>query len=199
MSDPVTFSRTIQELTGGGRKEVETKSSLSDLISVVKELRSMTAEGKELPEWMRDPVVFQKTVQELAPKSEGGALEEMRAELAMVRESFHQAELKHKDEQIAQMGNAVQGYRGEVSQLRSDMEKNRQITGRSAYDLLGDLVKKVPDREDIRQMVTEAVGKVPKLEPRSPTERAKTLEKMAGNLEQAAEVEAVEDMWFKWE
>ncbi|GAH62876.1 unnamed protein product, partial [marine sediment metagenome] len=199
MRDPVAFSRTIQELTGGGKKEVETKSSLTDMISVVKELRSMTAEGKELPEWMRDPVAFQRTVQELTPKGEGGALEEIRAELGRVREDLHQTELKHKDEQITQMGSAIQGYRSEVSQIRSEMEQNRQVVGRSAYDLIGDLVKKVPDKDDIRQMVLEAVGKVPKLEPRSPAERGRVLEGMAGNIEMAAEVQAVEDMWFKWE
>lgn len=157
---------------------------------------ALGSEGAVLPEWMRDPIAFQKTIQELAPKGEGDALKEVRDELTRVRDDLHQSELNRKDGQIADLTGVIQGYRGEVDRLRTQMESNR--TGRSAYDLLGDLIKKVPDKEDIRQMVTEAVGKGAKLLPRGAGERERVLEKAATSIEAQAEVRSVENDWFRW-
>ena len=188
---------SMKELVGAGRKEPEAKGTVAEIVSAVKELRTMASEGKGMPEWMTDPVAFQKTIQELVPKGDTEALKEVREQLSQVREDLHQAELKRKDDQITDLTTAVQGYRNEVGKLRDDIEKNRQITGRSAYDLLGDLINKVPDKEDVRQMVTEAVGKGPKLLPRGTTERGKVLEEAATSIEAAAEVKAIEDSWWR--
>ncbi|MBA7663995.1 hypothetical protein ES703_72045 [subsurface metagenome] len=188
---------SMRELVGAGRKEPEAKSSLSELVSAAKELKAMASEGKEIPEWMRDPVLFQKTVQDLVPKGDTETLKEVRDQMTQMREALHESELKHKDEQITDLTTAVQSYRGEVSKLRDEVEKSKVITGRSAYDLLGDLIEKVPDKQDIRQMVTEAVGKGPRLLTRGATERGKVLEGMATGIEAAAEVKAFADDWFR--
>jgi len=188
---------SMKELVGAGRKEPETKGTVGEIISAIKELRTMSSEGKEMPEWMRDPVLFQKTVQELVPKGDTDTLKEVRDELTQMRGALHESELKHKDEQIGTLAEAIRSYRNEVSTLKSDMEKSKQITGRSAYDLLGDLITKVPDKEDIRQMVTEAVGKVPKLVPRGAADRGRTLEAAATSIEAAAEVKTFADDWFR--
>lgn len=153
--------------------------------------------GAQLPEWMRDPVAFQKTIQELTPKGEGDALKELREEITKLREDQYQAELKRRDEQNASLVTLIQEYRGEVAKLRDEIEKNKIATGRTAYDLLGDLVEKVPSREDVKAMVMEAVGKGPKLLTRGIGERAEVLEGMAANIEQAAELKKFEDSWFK--
>lgn len=188
---------SMRELVGAGRKEPEAKGTVSEIISAIKELRTMSGEGKEMPEWMRDPIQFQKTVQELVPKGDSEALKEVRDQLSQVREDLHQAELKRKEDQITDLTTAVQSYRGEVGKLRDEIEKNRQITGRSAYDLIGDLIEKVPDKQDIRQMVTEAVGKGPRLLTRGAAERGKVLETAATSIEAAAEVKAFADDWFR--
>lgn len=195
--DQMAKIESMKELVGVGRKEPEAKGTITEIVSAVKELRDMAGEGKELPEWMRDPVAFQTTIQALTPKGETEALKEVREELTKLREDQHQAELKRRDEQIAGLTGAVQEYRGEVSKLREDLEKSKQITGKTAYDLLGDLVQKVPDKEDLRQMVTEVVSKAPKVLPRGAGEREKVLEGMATEIEQAAEVKSIEDSWFR--
>lgn len=187
----------MKVLVGAGRKEPEAKGSIGELVSAIKELRTMSGEGKEMPEWMRDPFKFQELIQKLVPKGDTDTLKEVRSELTQMREALHESELKHKDEQIADMATAMQGYRSEVSKLRDDIEKNKMITGRSAYDLIGDLINKVPDKEDIRHMVTEAVGKGPKLLPRGATERGRVLEAAATSIEAAAEVKAFADDWFR--
>ena len=151
----------------------------------------------QLPEWMRDPLQFQTTIQALAPKGETEALKEVREELTRLREDQHQAELKRRDEQIAGLTNAIQEYRSEVSKLKDETEKNRALSGRTAYDLIGDLVNKVPDKNDIRQMVSEAISKGPKLLSRGAGEREKVLEGMATGIEQAAEVKSIEDSWWR--
>ena len=188
---------SMKELVGAGKKEPEAKGTITEIVSAVKELRDMAGEGKELPEWMRDPVAFQTTIQALTPKGEAEALKEVREELTKLREDQHQAELQRRDEQIAGLTGTVKEYKGEVSRLREDLEKSKQITGKTAYDLFGDLIKKVPDKEDIRQMVTEVVSKAPKVLPRGAGERAKALEGMATEIEQAAEVKSIEDSWFR--
>jgi len=171
VSEIITGIKELDNLRGAPGKGVDT---ISELLAGIKELDGLRGTGQD------------------------DTLKEVREELTKVREDMHQAELRHKDEQLAQLAGTVQGYRNEVSQLRSDVEQNKQITGRSAYDLLGDALSKVPDKEDIRQMVSELATKGMNLQPRSPAERGKVLEKMATNIEEAAEVKAVEDMWFKW-
>ena len=187
---------SMKELVGVKTKESERGGTLGEVVSAVKDLKEMAGEKTQLPEWMRDPVAFQRTIKELSPKGEGEGLKELREEITGLREDQHQAEIKRRDDQIGELGNAIKGYRNEVERLRDDLEKSRQITGRTAYDLLGDLVKKVPDREDIRQMVMETVGKVPKLLTRGTKEREQVLEGMATGIEEAAEIKAIEDDWF---
>jgi len=189
---------SMKELVGVNRKEPETKGTIGDIISAVKELRGMAEEKTELPEWMRDPVAFQKTIRELTPQSEGEGLKELRNEITKLREEQNEAEIKRRDEQINTLSSAIKGYRGEVETLKDKVEKSRQVAGKTAYDLLGDLVNKVPNREDVRQMVTEAVGKVPRLLPRGTKEREKVLEGMTTGIEEAAAVKAVEDDWFRF-
>jgi len=194
--DQMTKIESMKELVGGGRKEPpEAKgSTITEIVSAVKSLKDMAGEGKGLPEWLSDPVAFQTTIQQLAPKGEGDALKELREEITKLRDDQHQAELKRRDEQIADLTTVVQGYRGEVLKLRDEIEKNKMATGRTAYDLLGDLVQKVPNREDVRAMVMEAVGKGPKLLPRGTGEREQVLEGMATRIEEAAEVKKFEDL-----
>lgn len=174
---------------------LEALAQAAERMKVFKE--ALGGGGAELPEWMRDPLQFQKTIQELSPKGDNEALKELKDELTRLREDQHQAELKRRDEHITDLTTVVQGYRGEVLKLRDEIEKNRMATGRTAYDLLGDLVQKVPDRDDVRAMVMEAVGKGPKLLPRGTGERERVLEGMATNIEFAAEVKKFEDSWFK--
>ncbi|MBA7696871.1 hypothetical protein ES703_105524 [subsurface metagenome] len=177
---------------------VDPLEALSQAATKMKVFREALGSGTaELPEWMRDPLQFQKTIQELSPKGDNEALKELKEELTKLREDQHQAELKRRDEQITDLTTVVQGYRGEVGKLRDEIEKNKMATGRTAYDLLGDLVKKVPDKDDVRAMVLEAVGKGPKLLPRGTGEREKVLEGMATRIEEAAEVKKFEDSWWR--
>ncbi|MBA7621898.1 hypothetical protein ES703_29268 [subsurface metagenome] len=196
--DQMAKIESMKELVGGGKEQPEAKAStITEIVSAVKSLKDMAGEGKELPSWMSDPVAFQKTIQELTPKGDTEALKELKEELTKLRDDQHQAELKRRDEQNAELVTVIQGYRGEVSKLRDEIEKNKMATGRTAYDLLGDLVQKVPDKDDVRAMVMEAVGKGPKLLPRGTGEREKVLEGMATNIEQAAEVKSFEDRWWR--
>lgn len=177
---------------------VDPLEALSQAATKMKVFREALGSGTaELPEWMRDPLQFQKTIQELSPKGDNEALKELKEEMTKMREDHHQAELKRRDEQNASLVALIQEYRGENVKLRDEMEKNKMATGRTAYDLLGDLVQKVPNREDVRAMVMEAVGKGPKLLTRGTGERAEVLEGMAANIEFAAELKAIEDFWFK--
>lgn len=170
--DQMTKIESMKELVGG-RTEAR-GGTVSEVIAAAKELRSMADEGGET-----------------------GALKELRDEVAKLREDQHQAELKRRDEQNAELLSVTQGYRGEVVRLRDEIEKNRMATGRTAYDLLGDLVEKVPSREDVKAMVMEVAGKGPKLLTRGTAERERVLEGMASNIEQAAELRSIEDWWFK--
>ncbi|GAH92354.1 unnamed protein product, partial [marine sediment metagenome] len=177
---------------------VDPLEALSQAAMKMKVFREALGGGTaELPEWMRDPLQFQKTIQELSPKGDNEALKELKDELIKLREDQHQAELKRRDEQNASLVALIQEYRGENVKLRDELEKNKMATGRTAYDLLGDLVEKVPSREDVKAMVMEAVGKGPKLLTRGTGERAEVLEGMAANIEFAAELKAIEDFWFK--
>ncbi len=168
--DQMTKIESMKELVGG-RTEAR-GGTVSEIIAAAKELRSLAGDG------------------------EAGALKELRAEMTKLREDQHQAELKRRDEQNAGLVTVIQEYRGEIIKLRDEIEKNKMATGRTAYDLLGDLVQKVPNRDDVRAMVMEIAGKGPKLLTRGIGERERMLEGMAVNIEQAAELRNVEDWWF---
>lgn len=170
--DQMAKIESMKELVGG-RPEAR-GGTMAEAIAAVKELRSLAGDS-----------------------GEAGALKELRAEITKLREDHYQSELKRRDEQNVELLSVIQGYRGEVIRLRDEMEKNRMATGRTAYDLLGDLVEKVPSREDVKTMVMEALGKGPKLLTRGAGERERMLEGMAANIEQAAELRSIEDWWFK--
>ena len=171
---------------------VDPLEALSQAATKMQIFREAIGSGAaELPEWMRDPLKFQKTIQELSPKGENEALKEVREELAKLREEQYQAELKRRDDQLIDLTSVLRGYRDESIRLKAEVERNRMATGKTAYDLLGDLVEKVPTREDAKFMIMEVIGKRPKLLPRG------TGEGMAPNIEQAAELRNIEDWWFK--
>ncbi len=172
--DQMTKIESMRELVGGRREPEGKGSTVSEIIAGMKALKDMTGDGGET-----------------------GALKELRAEMTKLREDQHQAELKRRDEQNAGLVTVIQEYRSEIVKLRDEIEKNKMTTGRTAYDLLGDLVEKVPNREDVKAMVMEAVGKGPKLLTRGTGERAEVLEGMAANIEFAAELKGIEDWWFK--
>ncbi|GAI26012.1 unnamed protein product, partial [marine sediment metagenome] len=131
--DQMTKVESMKELVGAGAKVPQPTGTLTDIVSAVKEIRTMAGGEGKLPEWLSDPVAFQKTIQSLVPSGDSEVLKELRDEMAKVREDLHQSELKHKDEQIATLSSDMQGYRNEVSSLRAEMERNKAATGKTAY------------------------------------------------------------------
>jgi len=190
----------MKEAIGVGK--AEPKGSLGEVVSALKDLWDMTgAEGK-LPDWLSDPLSFQKTIQSLVPTGDNEALKAVREELSQVREEMHQTELTRKNEQINLLVNEIQNYRSEVGSLKTDIEQNRNQAGRTAYDLIGQAIekldKKVPDKEDIKSMIAETVRHGTQLSTRGIAERGKELEGMAAGMEAVAEIKTIEDSWFRF-
>jgi len=83
-----------------------------------------------------------------------------------------------------------------VSEFKPYVWRLRKDSDEFNDGLLGDLVKKVPDKEDIRSMVFEALGKGPKIQPRGPGEMEQVLEGMATEIDHVAELKSFEDSWW---
>jgi len=160
-----------------------------------KDIVTEMTKGEGLPEWMTDPVSFINTVQQLGPK-EPEALKELQQQVNKLRQDLHEAELKRRDEEIANLRSAVQSYRQEVDSLRTQLEKNRQETGQTTATLLTKLVDKLPDKGDIKTVAMEIVGKLPGHPPRWGRAREGEIGELAEEMESEASLREAEDWIF---
>jgi len=160
-----------------------------------KDIAAEMKKGEGLPQWMTDPVSFITTVQQLGPK-EPEALKELQQEVNKLRQDLHEAELKRRDEEIANLKSALQSYRQEVDSLKTQLEKNRQETGQTTATLLTKLVDKLPDKGDIKSVAMQIADKLPGPPPRWGRAREGEIGELAEHMESEASLREAEDWIF---
>ncbi|MFA5186438.1 MAG: hypothetical protein WC551_08185 [Patescibacteria group bacterium] len=185
----------LREAMGVKAPQPQTGGTLAEMVSAIKELREMSGENKQLPDWLQDPFVFQETMKRLAGGGDA-QVTELKGELDRLREELTKEKEARLMATIHAQGQEISSLREEIGNLAAQIEKGRHVVGKTSIDLLADAINKLPDRSDIRQFALEVAGKAPHLVARSAEQRGAELDQLAGDLEAEAATQEVADWIF---
>jgi len=185
----------LREAMGVKAPQSQTGGTVAELVSALKELREMSGETKQMPDWLQDPFTFQETLKRLTGGGDA-AVADLKGELDRLREELAKEKEARLMATIHAQGQEISSLREEISNLATQIEKGRHVVGKTSYDLLADAINKLPDRSDIRQFALEVAGKAPSLVARSLEQRGEELDGLATDLESEARLQDVADWVF---
>lgn len=218
--DQMARIEQMKALVGGG-KEPETKGTIGELISGVKDLQEMAREGKpvELPNWMTDPVAFIETVQKVTGGERGGADwmtdpakfietirtitgepkadEGLKSEIGELRQALIDMKEERYKDQIGSLQAANVSLAKKLDELVDYVaEMKRPVTGKTEMDVISEIAGEgisiiKTELPGLRRDIKETLAGAPL----PPGKTAEQREQRVGRLRKALETDKeVEDL-----
>jgi hypothetical protein len=186
--------QAIQKAEATGQP-IDPMQYMLDISDKFKNFRDLMGGGGGIPDWMKDPVQFRKM---MAPENSGDseAMKELKTELQTMRAEQHAAELRQRDQTIANLTSQAERDKNELLQKIEDVKKDQRVTGKTIYDLVDKMGNKFPEAREVIEGIRTLGQNPPKFPLGGPADVSKRLENAAGKLEESGALKKAGDNWF---
>jgi uncharacterized protein (DUF927 family) len=186
--------QAIQKAEATGQP-IDPMQYMLDISDKFKNFRDLMGGGGGIPDWMKDPVQFRKM---MAPENSGDseAMKELKTELQTMRAEQHAAELRQRDQTIANLTSQAERDKNELLQKIEDVKKDQRVTSKTIYDLVDKMGNKFPEAREVIEGIRTLGQNPPKFPLGGPADVSKRLENAAGKLEESGALKKAGDNWF---
>lgn len=186
--------QSIQKANATG-EPVDPMMEMVSYAEKLKNLRDVFGGGVGLPAYLSSPEAFTAAVK-AAVGGDNEAVKALNAKIDTMIAEQHAAELRRRDEDNAALQNQIASANNKIKDLEERLESKTTTTGKTAYDLLDNISKKIPDAKEMQGIVQQVVSNPPKFPGGAGADRSKTLASVADQMEASAALKNTEDTWF---
>lgn len=187
----------------GVKREAE-RASITELIDGLEKLDQIRGRKEGgLPEWLSAMDKLDEMIQRRMPKTTGEN-EEVKALREQMQKQAEKMEELKESLRAKELQDLKDSFNQTVKALTTkieDLEKKPQVsTGRTEADIVFEfgqrVLDKVPDKQDIREVVGDLMRKGPGLTIRTPEQREQELGQIEGTIEDMRALRNFEDWWI---